>query len=99
MVHAWFDGLSLTALHDGTTVISGPVVDQAALHGLLHNLRDVGIPLVSLALLPPAATSTRSAAAELLHRIIQRVGTRVLGVEQVAPHRGGPARSSRSARA
>ena len=45
---AWFDGLSLTALDDGTTVISGPVVDQAALHGLLHKLRDVGIPLVSL---------------------------------------------------
>ena len=52
---AWFDGLSLTALDDGTTVISGPVVDQAALHGLLHKLRDVGIPLVSLTLLPPDA--------------------------------------------
>ena len=51
----WFDGLSLTALHDGTTAISGPVVDQAALHGLLHKLRDVGIPLVSLTLLPPDA--------------------------------------------
>ena len=50
---AWFHGLSLTAHDDGTTVISGPVVDQAALHGLLHKLRDVGIPLVSLALLPP----------------------------------------------
>jgi len=52
---AWFDGLSLTALDDSTTVISGPVVDQAALHGLLHKLRDVGIPLVSLTLLPPDA--------------------------------------------
>jgi hypothetical protein len=52
---AWFDGLSLTALDDGTTVISGPVVDQAALHGLLHKLRDVGVPLVSLTLLPPDA--------------------------------------------
>ena len=51
---AWFDGLSLTALDDGTTVISGPVVDQAALHGVLHKLRDVGIPLLSLGLLPPA---------------------------------------------
>src|SRR5579871_2920591 len=47
---AWFDGLTLTALDDGTTVISGPVVDQAALHGLLQKLRDVGIPLISLAL-------------------------------------------------
>jgi hypothetical protein len=52
---AWFDGLSLTTDEDGTTVISGPVVDQAALHGLLHKLRDVGIPLVSLIQLPTDA--------------------------------------------
>ena len=45
---AWFDGLSLTNEADGTTVISGPVVDQAALHGLLQKLRDVGMPLVSI---------------------------------------------------
>jgi hypothetical protein len=49
---AWFDGLSLTTEDDGTTVIAGPVVDQAALHGLLHKLRDVGIPLVSLRPIP-----------------------------------------------
>ena len=52
---AWFDGLSLTSEPDGTTVLRGPVVDQAALHGLLQKLRDVGIPLVSLAQLPPDA--------------------------------------------
>ena len=45
---AWFDGLSLTKEPDGTTVISGPVVDQAALHGLLQKLRDVGMPLISI---------------------------------------------------
>ncbi len=45
---AWFDGLSLTKEPDGTTVISGPVVDQAALHGLLQKLRDVGVPLISI---------------------------------------------------
>ena len=50
---AWFDGLSLRNEGDGTTVISGPLVDQAALHGLLHKLRDAGIPLVSLTQLPP----------------------------------------------
>ncbi len=44
----WFDGLRLTHESDGTTVISGPVVDQAALHGLLQKLRDVGMPLVSI---------------------------------------------------
>ena len=45
---AWFDGLMLTEASDGTTAIRGPVVDQAALHGLLQRLRDLGIPLVSL---------------------------------------------------
>jgi hypothetical protein len=52
---AWFDGLNLTTEDDGTTVIRGPVVDQAALHGLLHKVRDIGIPLVSLTQLPPIA--------------------------------------------
>ncbi len=45
---AWFDGMSLTNDSDGTTLIHGPVVDQAALHGLLQKLRDVGLPLVSV---------------------------------------------------
>jgi hypothetical protein len=49
---AWFDGLSVTDEGDGTAVIRGPVVDQAALHGLLQKLRDLGIPLVSLTRLP-----------------------------------------------
>ncbi|MDQ6837976.1 MAG: hypothetical protein M3137_06470 [Actinomycetota bacterium] len=51
----WFDELSLTNEDDGTTVISGPVVDQAALHGVLQKLRDAGIPLVSLTSLRPDA--------------------------------------------
>ena len=50
---AWFDGLSLTHDSDGTTIISGPVLDQAALHGLLQKVRDVGIPLVSVAQIDP----------------------------------------------
>ena len=45
---ATFDGLSLTHDSDGTTVIHGHVVDQAALHGLLRKVRDVGLPLVSV---------------------------------------------------
>jgi hypothetical protein len=45
---AWFDGLDLTEERDGVTVIHGPVADQSALHGLLHKLRDVGLPLVSV---------------------------------------------------
>ncbi len=49
---AWFDGLTVTTDDDGTTVLRGPVIDQAALHGLLQKLRDVGIPLVSLHQVP-----------------------------------------------
>lgn len=41
-------GMTLTAEHDGTTVIEGLVVDQAALHGLLAKLRDIGVPLISV---------------------------------------------------
>ena len=44
----WFDGLSLTHQGDGTTVLHGPVVDQAALHGLLQKVRDLGLPLLSV---------------------------------------------------
>ena len=45
---AWFGGMSLTHASDGTTVLAGPVADQAALHGLLQKLRDLGIPLISV---------------------------------------------------
>jgi hypothetical protein len=45
---AWFDGLVLTHESDGTTVMHGEVVDQAALHGLLQKVRDLGVPLVSV---------------------------------------------------
>lgn len=44
----WFDGFTVTPQPDGTTVISGTVADQAALHGLLQALRDLGLPLVSV---------------------------------------------------
>ncbi len=53
---AWFDGLAITSERDGTTVLRGPVVDQAALHGLLQKLRDVGIPLISLMQVPSDET-------------------------------------------
>jgi hypothetical protein len=44
----WFDGLSVICEADGTTVISGPIADQAALHGVLQRVRDLGLPLVSV---------------------------------------------------
>ncbi len=45
---AWFDGLTFRHETDGSTVIQGAVADQAALHGLLQKVRDVGVPLVSV---------------------------------------------------
>ena len=50
---AWFDGLSLTHASDGITIIHGPIADQAALHGLLQKVRDVGLPLVSVICVDP----------------------------------------------
>ena len=44
----WFNGLSFTYGSDGTTIISGPVVDQAALQGLLRKVHDLDLPLVSV---------------------------------------------------
>ena len=44
----WFEGLTITLEDDGDTVLTGPVADQAALHGLLKKVRDLGMPLVSV---------------------------------------------------
>lgn len=59
----WFDGLGLTHDGDGTTVIRGPVVDQAALHGLLQKVRDIGLPLVSVTHLGPEQANERGVTA------------------------------------
>jgi len=48
-----FAGLSFTHASDGTTLLAGPVVDQAALYGLLRKVRDLGLPLVSVILIDP----------------------------------------------
>jgi hypothetical protein len=49
----WFDGLEVVGDDRGRTTITGPVVDQAALHGLLAKIRDLGLPLVSVQRIQP----------------------------------------------
>ena len=44
----WFEGLIITLEEDGNTHLSGPVVDQSALHGILKRIRDLGMPLLSV---------------------------------------------------
>jgi hypothetical protein len=60
----WFDGLTITNLENGEAMLSGEIVDQSALHGLLNKVRDLGLPLLALWSGdptnddPPARTST-----------------------------------------
>ena len=49
----WFDGLTITRADNGETLLRGPVVDQAALHGVLRKVRDLGLPLVSVYQIDP----------------------------------------------
>lgn len=51
----WFEGLAITLEEDGNTLLSGPVVDQSALYGLLKKVRDLGLPLVSVSLGKPGS--------------------------------------------
>jgi hypothetical protein len=55
---AWFEGLKITLEEDGNTLLTGSVVDQAALHGLLKKVRDLGMSLVSVSPLEPGSSTT-----------------------------------------
>jgi hypothetical protein len=54
----WFEGLTITLQDNGDTLLTGPVIDQAALHGLLKKIRDLGMLLISVNYLAPAASTT-----------------------------------------
>jgi hypothetical protein len=49
----WIAGMTVSATHDGDTLLTGPVEDQAALHGLLKKVRDWGMPLISVGPVEP----------------------------------------------
>ncbi len=52
----WFEGLTITLEEDGDTLLTGPVVDQAELHGLLKKVRDLGMTLVSVNRIEPGCS-------------------------------------------
>ena len=54
----WFGGLTIRLEEDGDTILTGPVVDQAALYGLLKRVRDLGMPLVSIHRVEPGQSQT-----------------------------------------
>jgi hypothetical protein len=55
----WFGGLTITLEEDGDTLLTGPVIDQAALHGLLKRVRDLGMPLLSVNFVNPGQAETQ----------------------------------------
>jgi hypothetical protein len=60
----WFPGLTVTPQEGGDTLLTGPVADQAALHGLLRKVRDLGAPLISVNRLAPGERAEQSVATE-----------------------------------
>jgi hypothetical protein len=49
----WFDGLTIALVDNGETILTGPIVDQTALHGVLIKIRDLGLPLLGLSRVEP----------------------------------------------
>lgn len=56
---SWFEGLAVSPAENGETLITGPVADQAVLHGLLRKVRDLGLPLLSVQCVESADVSER----------------------------------------
>lgn len=57
---AWFDGLTITNVADGSAILAGPIVDQAALHSVLLKIRDLGLPLLAVQQLGDPASDRNS---------------------------------------
>ena len=55
----WFDGLTITLEENGNTLLSGPLADQAALHGILKKVRDLGLTLLSVNSVEPDTKEVR----------------------------------------
>jgi hypothetical protein len=75
----WFEGLTIT-LDDGDTLITGPVVDQATLHGLLKRVRDLGLPLVSVSPVEPGPATTLGTGPAGVADVTSDVGVRGLSM-------------------
>lgn len=55
----WFEGLTFTQESDGTTILDGPLTDQAALLGVLNGIRDLGLPIISVQCVGPTEKGVR----------------------------------------
>ncbi len=73
----WFDGMTITNGPDGAAALAGPVADQAALHGLLMKIRDLGLPLIAVV---PAGASDGAAGKELDEA--ELMGDRLVGASR-----------------
>jgi hypothetical protein len=63
----WFENMSFTHASDGTTILSGPVVDQAALYGLLRKVRDLGLPLIAVNQVDPKPANRPDGNVDTVH--------------------------------
>ena len=61
----WFEGLTITLEEDGVTLLTGPVIDQAALYGLLRKTRDLGMPLLSVNRVEPGQADATSVVSDV----------------------------------
>ena len=69
----WFEGLAITLEDNGETLLTGAVIDQAALHGLLRKVRDVAMPLISVVCVTPDQADPFNVKSEMIDRSKRRL--------------------------